>query len=342
MKKYIFLIVLLFGITHKVLSQNINVGQGAYLRLSSGTQMSVSGMNIGIEGELICDAASIISIGSKDYEAALASTHPLRLATLGISGNTAITAADIDIASDIAMNTGILNLGAASVRLHGNIVNENEAGYITGGRIVKTLPIQAGTWINTGMGVSFASSTDHDSLPVTRLHERQHFRTEQSIAKFYEFEMPISLTDIDFAYLNAFADKPTDTYLLYYQGLSQVWESMDAQTNANAKRVSAKLPEPVGMQRIALFPFPELNFTKLLTPNSDGINDYFVVSGIEKYPDSKLIVLMPDGKIIYEKTEYDNYFNGDGLSNGTYYFMFFGSKKDSKPLKRGFFELVRQ
>jgi gliding motility-associated-like protein len=85
-----------------------------------------------------------------------------------------------------------------------------------------------------------------------------------------------------------------------------------------------------------------LNFTKLCTPNSDGINDYFEVSGIEKYPNAKLVVLLPNGKIIYEKSPYNNDFNGDGLSNGTYYFMFWGDKSNSKPLKKGFFELLRE
>lgn len=99
--------------------------------------------------------------------------------------------------------------------------------------------------------------------------------------------------------------------------------------------------EPTEISLLALFPFPELNFTKLFTPNGDGINDYFEVSGIEKYPNSKLTVLTPNGKIIYEKSPYNNDFDGHELKNGTYYFMFFDDKLSNKPLKKGFFELLR-
>ena len=115
--------------------------------------------------------------------------------------------------------------------------------------------------------------------------------------------------------------------------------TLSAQTLEYGNR---KLPAPIDIQKITLFPFPELNFTKFLTPNGDGINDYFEVAAIEKYADNKLVILHPDGKIIYEKTEYANDFNGDGMSDRTYYFMFFGSRKDRSPLKKGFFELKRE
>jgi gliding motility-associated-like protein len=80
----------------------------------------------------------------------------------------------------------------------------------------------------------------------------------------------------------------------------------------------------------------------LVTPNGDGINDYFEVAGIEKYHNSKFGVLLPNGKIIYEQTPYNNDYDGVDLSDGTYYFMFFGDKNDGAPLKKGFFELVRK
>jgi len=340
------IIVILIGLCcGNIYAQNMDVGQGAFMRLGRGTQVAASGMNIGIEGSLRCDTGAVLAIGartSKDLTVTLSAAQPLSLHTLRIDGNASLTAAELSIAGDLAMNTGIFNLNTAAVRLHGNIVNENEAGYITGGSISKTLTIKANTRNTTGLGISITSNRDYDSLCITRKHERQRLRSQQSIAKYYEFDNTVSINDIDFAYLNAFAEHPTDTYLLYYQGITQLWESIDAQTHASTKRVTASIAESIDIQKIALFPFPELNFTKLVSPNGDGINDYFEVEGIEKYEHSKLIIIVPDGKIIYEKTDYANDYDGEGTSDGTYYFMFFGDKDDRKPLKRGFFELRRQ
>jgi gliding motility-associated-like protein len=195
------------------------------------------------------------------------------------------------------------------------------------------------------MGLSFVASQHCDSLLVVREHTPLHYRSEQSIAKYYEFTPPVTLSGIDFEYLNAYAAKPTDNYLLYHKTPTG-WASVPAETNVYSKRVvSQRITNTTNnsliINLLTIFPFPELNFTKLVTPNSDGINDYFEVMGIEKYPNAKLVILLPNGKIIREQSPYNNDFFGDGLSNGTYYFMFFGDKTDSRPVKKGFFELVR-
>ncbi|MDR1342468.1 MAG: gliding motility-associated C-terminal domain-containing protein [Prevotellaceae bacterium] len=93
---------------------------------------------------------------------------------------------------------------------------------------------------------------------------------------------------------------------------------------------------------LAAFPFPELSYSQYITPNADGINDCFTVAGIEKFPDTRLVILLPNGNVIYDVSPYSNDFCGEGLSTGTYYYMFFTEKSDKKPAKRGFFELVKE
>jgi gliding motility-associated-like protein len=242
------------------------------------------------------------------------------------------------------MDAGVLNLNAADmITLGGNILNEREDTYIVGGRIEKNIPMPtAGKHINTGMGMSFTSSSVYPSLSIVRGHERYQHRGEESIAKYYEFTTPIMFTDIDFSYLDVYATKPTNEYLLYRQTQNE-WESVTSTTNASTKHVVAKLSPALPITLFTLFPYPNVTYTKLLTPNGDGINDYFEVTSIEKYPDNKFVVILSSGKIVYEKAQYNNDFDGSelSLSEGTYYFMFFGNKDDDKPLIKGFFELLR-
>ncbi|TCD22067.1 gliding motility-associated C-terminal domain-containing protein [Pedobacter psychrodurus] len=63
----------------------------------------------------------------------------------------------------------------------------------------------------------------------------------------------------------------------------------------------------------------------ILTPNGDGKNDFFVVKGLEKYPNNKLSIFDRGGRLIYAIMNYQNnwdgYFNGKPLMEDTYYYM---------------------
>ncbi len=65
-----------------------------------------------------------------------------------------------------------------------------------------------------------------------------------------------------------------------------------------------------------------LLFPNVMTPNNDGYNDFFVIDNVEKFPESKLTVFNRWGKVVYESTPYLNNWNGDDVSDGTYYFVF--------------------
>lgn len=60
------------------------------------------------------------------------------------------------------------------------------------------------------------------------------------------------------------------------------------------------------------------------SPNNDGVNDYFYVGNIAKYPDNRLEVFTRTGQQVYAKTNYDNSWDGtnygDRLPETTYYF----------------------
>lgn len=66
----------------------------------------------------------------------------------------------------------------------------------------------------------------------------------------------------------------------------------------------------------------ELEFYNVFTPNQDGLNDFFTIQGAENFPNSFLTIYNRWGKVVYEKKNYRNNWNGDDLSEGVYFFVF--------------------
>lgn len=69
----------------------------------------------------------------------------------------------------------------------------------------------------------------------------------------------------------------------------------------------------------------EISIPNAFSPNGDGINDFFVISGLPE--NSQLIIFNRDGKELYASDNYQNDWNGkdkDGhiLETGTYWFVF--------------------
>jgi gliding motility-associated-like protein len=56
-----------------------------------------------------------------------------------------------------------------------------------------------------------------------------------------------------------------------------------------------------------------------VTPNGDGIDDFFRIDNIANYPDNKLTVMNRNGILVYEAKSYDNatrVFDGHSSKNG--------------------------
>jgi gliding motility-associated-like protein len=67
------------------------------------------------------------------------------------------------------------------------------------------------------------------------------------------------------------------------------------------------------------------------SPNGDGLNDHFVILGIEAYPDNELTILNRAGVKLYQRQNYGNDWDGTPetgavtggkLREGTYYYIF--------------------
>lgn len=74
----------------------------------------------------------------------------------------------------------------------------------------------------------------------------------------------------------------------------------------------------------------EISIPNIITPNGDGSNDYFVITGIEAYPGSELIITNRSGKLVFQSQSYHNEWSADGLPEGTYFYILKLSGENSK------------
>lgn len=59
----------------------------------------------------------------------------------------------------------------------------------------------------------------------------------------------------------------------------------------------------------------------VFTPNGDGVNDTFIIPGLDTYSDNELTIINRWGNTVYQKTNYKNDWDGNGLVEGTYFYV---------------------
>ncbi len=66
---------------------------------------------------------------------------------------------------------------------------------------------------------------------------------------------------------------------------------------------------------------PQLLIPNIFTPNNDGDNDFLAFESLYYYGISELVIYNRWGNKIYESSDYQNNWTGDGQSDGVYYFV---------------------
>lgn len=90
----------------------------------------------------------------------------------------------------------------------------------------------------------------------------------------------------------------------------------------------------------------ELTIFTAVSPNNDGVNDFFYIAKIEEFPDNHLWVYNIWGSLVYEATAYRNNWPGTwgadtDLPDGTYYYMLEWTDNGVTTVQKGFMELFR-
>ena len=56
----------------------------------------------------------------------------------------------------------------------------------------------------------------------------------------------------------------------------------------------------------------------LFTPNNDGVNDFFVIEGLENYSSPRLVVRDKNNRVVYQNDAYKNTWGGENCPEGVY------------------------
>ncbi|QQL51227.1 CshA/CshB family fibrillar adhesin-related protein [Mucilaginibacter ginkgonis] len=86
-----------------------------------------------------------------------------------------------------------------------------------------------------------------------------------------------------------------------------------------------------------------INIPNLFTPNGDGRNDVFEIRGLEQYAANHLTIVNRWGNEVYKQDSYRNNWPGDGLNEGTYFYILQVKKTaaDSWQVFKGYVTLLR-
>ncbi|NGF57499.1 T9SS type B sorting domain-containing protein [Parapusillimonas sp. SGNA-6] len=93
--------------------------------------------------------------------------------------------------------------------------------------------------------------------------------------------------------------------------------------------------------RITVMP-RELMIPNVITPNGDGKNDKFVIVGAEAYDRIDIVIVNRWGNEVYRNTDYKDEWSGNGLNQGTYYYIIRGFKGNDVRVFKGWVLIKRQ
>ena len=105
---------------------------------------------------------------------------------------------------------------------------------------------------------------------------------------------------------------------------------VDHDESNNTSSVSMIVDEPA-----------DLFIPNVITPNGDGKNDRFVILGLSHYPNSELMIFNRWDNMVYHSTNYNNEWDGNGLNQGTYYYIIKLKKETGNEVKRGWILLQK-
>ena len=86
---------------------------------------------------------------------------------------------------------------------------------------------------------------------------------------------------------------------------------------------------------------PELHIPNVISPNGDNINDYFVIGNIALTTRNQLTIYTRNGKVVYDRKDYDNSWNAENLPAGTYLYWFSFEYDGHEFMRQGSVTVIR-
>lgn len=87
---------------------------------------------------------------------------------------------------------------------------------------------------------------------------------------------------------------------------------------------------------------PRFNIPNIFTPNGDNVNDFFVIENLEEVTSGHLYIYSIMGKVLYEKVNYNNEWNGQNLPDGLYLYIYKFIHKEREFIRKGTVTIKRK
>lgn len=209
-----------------------------------------------------------------------------------------------------------------------------EIGEDVGKYLINQGTLSATNYISSFVSADFFIVKSPQEIAFTSPKELLLSTRIQQLTASASSGLPVTL-QLDHTSIASLAEK---TLHMYKTGTITVTALQNGNNNyeeAELVSISIRIVDPV----------PEnipLRVCKVLSPNGDGINDFLVIEGIERYRDNKLIVFDQGGNILANIEGYNNgtkVFDGKGLSNDTYFYYLDVTIDGKQRRLKGFFEL---
>jgi len=84
-----------------------------------------------------------------------------------------------------------------------------------------------------------------------------------------------------------------------------------------------------------------LKIPNVFTPNGDGRNDQFEIIGSEGFDRIEVTIINRWGNEVYRNDDYRNDWSGDGLTEGTYYYLITTHLGNTKEVHKGWVLIKR-
>lgn len=101
-------------------------------------------------------------------------------------------------------------------------------------------------------------------------------------------------------------------------------------------------PQPDNNYSVDIKNIKELIIPNVFTPNGDGVNETFEIVGLTNYNENELTIINRWGATVYDTKAYKNNWSGDGLNEGTYFYLLkIKSSNGNWEIYKGYITLLR-
>lgn len=349
-KRYIILLILL-------LLPLISISQGIYVKEGNmsvlvDTHLVINDCNLEADSKILFKNNSVLFLKTSSGKSLI--YGDILLQNVILNGDCYIDS-DITVNGDIEFKSGIIDLGSNILYLNGLLNNEREDSHIfssSTGEVVIKKTLNNNTKYNPGnLGIDVLLKNHSGQLEVRRSNAQISYDGNKSILRKYAFNPSINVSNMGFNYFNKEVNNLDRKDFALWVDNGTSWNPIKSLSHVSNEIIIGEVNDISSVTIFSTKINVGADFPTGFTPNDDGVNDYYIIQGIDKYPNNEFVVFNQWGDIVYRSSPYKNNWNGDttkGVSlssedkllDGTYFYYFFKDKNNKKDVIKGFIEIL--